>query len=142
MKIVKSFDELIDALGFKPGDTIQITGSQHDRLHKLEIDFIPQDKKEFEAIITTASDKNLKKMGFAVWTTYKYEIKDKKPLNKMYLKEDEVHYLFPHEWYNSIPNGYKVIDINGEKEKFINGKSDDDKRFGCLPYGFIRNTKI
>jgi len=32
-----------------------------------------------------------------------------------------------------------VVDIFGEKEKFIKGVTDDDIRFGCLSYGFIQH---
>ena len=46
--------------------------------------------------------------------------------------------LFPGEWYNLIPNGFIVVGLSGEKYAFHNGKSDDDIRFGCLPYGITR----
>lgn len=46
-------------------------------------------------------------------------------------------WLFPGEWYNSIPENLCVIGINYKEEKFKNGKSDDDVRFGCLPYGLV-----
>ncbi len=52
--------------------------------------------------------------------------------------EAQIHYLFPKEWYSCIPDGYPVTDIFGETEQFKFGVSDNDKRFGCLPYGFIR----
>lgn len=44
-------------------------------------------------------------------------------------------FLFPSEWYAHIPAGFPVEDINGNVEPFEPGKSDDDIRFGCLPYG-------
>ena len=77
MKIVKNFDELLSELKIKPGDTISIIGSQHHRDYEIEIDFIPNNKKELQLIIETASIKNLKKMGCCIWTTYKLEINDK-----------------------------------------------------------------
>jgi hypothetical protein len=43
--------------------------------------------------------------------------------------------LFPHEWYDRIPEGFEVHDINGDVEPFRKGETDDDKRFGVLPYG-------
>lgn len=46
-------------------------------------------------------------------------------------------WLFPGEWYNSIPDGIEVVDISYKRKKFKNGFSDDDIRFGCLPYGFV-----
>lgn len=45
--------------------------------------------------------------------------------------------LFPHEWYEHIPDGLPVVDIFGREERFRLGKTDDDKRFGCLSFGVI-----
>lgn len=53
----------------------------------------------------------------------------------------EGHWLFPHSWYDHIPENYIVVDIFGEEEPFIHGKSDDDQRFGMLPYGILGPTK-
>lgn len=47
-------------------------------------------------------------------------------------------YLFPGEWYAHIPAGFEVVDIMGNRERFEPGVSDDDIRFGCLPYGVLR----
>ena len=44
--------------------------------------------------------------------------------------------LFPAEWYEIIPNGTLVESISGEKESFMRGVTDDDRRFGMLAYGF------
>lgn len=44
-------------------------------------------------------------------------------------------FLFPHEWYEFIPRGFPCEDIMGYVEPFEHGKSDDDKRAGCLSYG-------
>jgi len=49
---------------------------------------------------------------------------------------EEGHWLYPGEWYNFIPKGYTVTDINGEDEPFLPGVTDDDIRYGCLAYGF------
>ena len=49
---------------------------------------------------------------------------------------EEGHYLYPKEWYEFIPAGYMVTDIFGDNERFVPGETDDDIRFGCLPYGF------
>lgn len=46
--------------------------------------------------------------------------------------------LFPGEWYNSIPDGFVVVGLFGEKYPFQKGVSDDDIRSGCLPYGILR----
>ena len=45
--------------------------------------------------------------------------------------------LFPGDWFDHIPEGYVVTDINGEEEAFHKKTSDTDIRFGCLAYGII-----
>lgn len=49
-------------------------------------------------------------------------------------------WCFPVQWYDHIPEGYEVTTINGRTEKFKRGDTDDDRRFGCLPYGFVRRA--
>lgn len=46
-------------------------------------------------------------------------------------------WLFPAEWYDAIPNGFPLVDINGCNELFIKGSTDDDRRYGCLAYGVM-----
>lgn len=137
MHTVKTFDELIAILGLKSGDVVTFMGSQHKRNYELEIDFIPENKIQFEAILSTASDENLIKMGFGLWSTHDDQVTDGK-LNEIYLEPGEKHFLFPGEWYDAIPNGFEVIDIFGQREKFIHGTIDNDCRHGNLPYGFVR----
>lgn len=45
--------------------------------------------------------------------------------------------LFPGEWYEMIPDGFEIVNISGNKEKFVSGDTDDDIRFGCLSYGIL-----
>ena len=45
--------------------------------------------------------------------------------------------LFPHEWYPYIPEGLLVLTINDELTAFHHGETDNDKRFGALPYGIF-----
>ena len=70
----------------------------------------PKTKKEFEA---------LKKMTAAELKKNKLAIFEK--------GKDNALWLFPKEFYNNIPDGFEVITINGKKEKFKKGKSDDDR---------------
>jgi hypothetical protein len=49
-------------------------------------------------------------------------------------------WLYPGEWYSSIPKGHPIVDISGEEELFEPGRTDDDIRYGCLAYGFIRSV--
>lgn len=60
-------------------------------------------------------DKQLRELGLGCW--------------------DGGLYLFPVEWYDSIPNGFPVETIRGNIEKFRRGKTSADRGFGCLAYG-------
>lgn len=46
-------------------------------------------------------------------------------------------WLLPAEWYDHIPDGQPLVDINGRSMKFSKGVSDNDMRFGCLAYGIL-----
>lgn len=54
--------------------------------------------------------------------------------------DDEV-WLFPAEWYDYIPEGYEVVDINHKTKQFHQGETDDDQRFGCLAFGLSPTPK-
>ena len=138
-KIVNSFEELIDTLGFKQGDTINIQTPHFHRDSPIEINLIPYTKEELELVIQTASKENLKKMGIGIWDSYEQVMLEegKSP----YLKEGEYHYLFPGEWFKHLPDGFIVIGLNGEQYPFDKTTSDDDIRYGCLSYGFIRKEQ-
>lgn len=45
--------------------------------------------------------------------------------------------LFPVEWYDLIPDGFELVCIDGEREVFESGKTDNDCRFGVLAYGIV-----
>lgn len=68
------------------------------------------------------------------------DLAPKEPVPMELLEQDEDVILFPGEWYNIIPNGFKCTSLYGEESVFIKGKSDDDIRFGCLPYGIRRKV--
>ena len=44
-------------------------------------------------------------------------------------------WLFPKEWFWSVPTGFFVESISGEKRAFLPGTADDDRRFGVLSFG-------
>ena len=52
-------------------------------------------------------------------------------------EEGMVLMLFPGLWYDAIPSGLEIVDINGERERFVRGVTDNDIRFGCLAYGIL-----
>jgi len=100
-------------------DKIRIITPQFERTDGLKV-AVPI-KEDFDNL-DKFSEKYLKSLGLQVW--------NKDP--------EKIHWLFPKEWYDHIPEGYKVVSIIGDIEKFQKGKTDDDIRFGALAYGFIQ----
>ena len=119
-EFVKNFTEI---LGIEKGDKVTIASSQHEREYKLEISWKPETKDDFFALKSLPKDV-LFKMGVRLWGKNE--------------ETGEMHYLYPGEWYNLIPEGYPIISISDEEEFFSKTKTDDDIRFGCLAYGFKR----
>lgn len=129
----KDFDVILDmsdpefeeklkaAIGVKDGDKIEITTPQFDRDDGKKITYFPKTIEEYE-FLKEFSEANLRKLGLGVW--------DK--------NEEGIHWLYPCEWYNYIPDGMMVTDIMENEETFEKGVSDNDKRFGMLAYGFIQ----
>lgn len=126
----KDFTEkLAKAIGLKPGEELHITTPQFERVDGRAITYRPKTHYEYAALLNLDTD-SIKKIGCQSW---KIE-RDGSPYDGRTL------WLYPHEWYDHIPNGTIVVDINGEEEAFEQGKTDDDKRFGALAFGFIQNT--
>lgn len=141
---------------------------QFERTEKLEFEWKPQTKEEFLAIVEKAPWNILKGFGFRKWDTMNNVIGENKskpvkdkisipiinapgetydvdcgrqdsPIVELPIDQDII--LLPGEWYNVIPDGFMVIGLFGEKYPFKTGKSDDDIRYGCLPYGITRPIK-
>lgn len=113
--------KLVEALKLKPGEEIQISTPQFERTDGRKIKYFPKTFEEYE-FIREFTEENLKKIGCQVWEK----------------TENTIHWLYPAEWYEHIPNGLDITDICGEKEFFEKGKTDDDRRFGALSFGFIQ----
>ena len=107
------------ALGVGVYEEVLIRTPQFERLEGGEPPWTPKTAQEFDSL-RTLSDKALRFLCLKPW--------------------DDEHslWLYPGEWYESIPAGYVIVDINGREEPFESGLTDDDIRFGCLPYGFHR----
>lgn len=112
-------EELIElvreAIGAGPDEEISITTPQFTRLPAQPAPAgAPSTIEDWEALrgMTKIA---LQEMGFGNW--------------------DGRLMLFPGEWYSHIPVCFEVEDIFGEVERFIPGRTDNDIRFGCLPYG-------
>lgn len=153
-------------------DTIQITGSQHERTWDLDFKYVPTNDQEFIDTITNAPWYILKGMGFCIWDKFNKVAEENNskadtniievPVYDMELnpagtvefdlgrkgsviEKKEIEHdilLIPGEWYNSIPEGFELYDICGHKELFKKGETDDDIRFGCLAYGIIRPSSM
>ena len=108
-------EQLLEALGVKEGDSITFCTPQFERTDGVTITYFPRTFEEFNAL-KKLPHATLMKLGLGLW--------------------EEGHYLYPKEWYWNIPTGYEVLSINGEVEKFVPGKTDDDMRVGMLAYGF------
>lgn len=112
-------DQLEDAIGCSLAECNFIT-PQFNRVDGILPGRPPKDVKFFDGI-KKAPDRILLQLGLQRW--------------------EAGHWLYPGEWYDSIPEGYRILDINGEEESFVHGETDDDIRCGCLAYGFMKEAK-
>jgi len=115
---IMSMDEFKEY--FKSLGPVEITTPQFERTSGIDPVLPTPDSGWFDRLKTLPPE-NLKAIGMQEW--------------------DKGHWLYPHEWYAFIPVGYIITDINGNDEAFIPGITDDDKRFGCLPYGFKQDQQ-
>lgn len=114
--------KLATAIGLAPGDKVTITGPQFDRTDGLAV---PLPVFDFSKLCGL-SEETLRAVGCQKWDEPD--------------EHGEVLWLYPAEWYGHIPDGTLVTDINGGTESFKRGKTDDDRRFGALAYGFKRRA--
>ncbi len=138
--VVNNLEELINYLEdnniINKNEPLNILTSPINREYNIEITYIPDCIEEFDIITKTYPREILHKMGCSVWEEY---YGGKITNDNSYLKLNDVHYLFPIEWYDNIPHGYKMVDIFGDKTTFSKEQCNNDSRFGCLSYGFVRN---
>ena len=114
---------LRDALGVGDFDRVICLTPQYERIDGKRISYIPKSEDEFLNFINNAPDSILSDVGFGKWDS---------------TQDGKTHWLFPHEWYGSIPDGFNALSISGKEETFRAGVTDDDKRFGLLSFGFSR----
>lgn len=159
-------EDMISWLQDNLGKDFEIVTPQFERIEKLEFKYLPANKKEFMAVIEKAPWDILFGMGFRKWESMNNLIKENNAMkpkerikipiinapSKTYdvdigknedtpqelLEEDEMILMIPGEWYRIIPEGFMVTGLYGEQYPFVEGESDDDIRFGCLPYGIRR----
>lgn len=104
-----------EMLGAGDYDEVRVTLPQFNREDGKSIRYFPTTKEEFDGL-RKAPDDILKDLGLQQW--------------------EEGHWLYPAEWYDYIPEGYIVTAIDDEEKPFQRGVTSDDRRFGCLAYGF------
>lgn len=111
-------EKFADALGIQRGDTLEIVTPQFERTDGrkpvLSVD-------DWEGL-RRQSVEMLKELGCCPW-----ERRD----------DGTTLMLFPKEWYDLIPDGFVVTDINYNDEPFKHNETDDDIRFGMLAYGVL-----
>lgn len=110
------------AIGVGPNDPVEIITPQFTRTDGI-VPSLPQVK--FSELPSLPAD-TLRAIGCQKW--------DEPDAN------GETLWLYPHDWYDVIPDGTPIIDINGEKEVFKRGETDDDMRFGALAFGFMSRS--
>lgn len=113
-------EQLREAIGAKPGETIEIMTPQFTRTDGL----VPPIPQINFADLHKMSAATLKQIGLGAWD---------EPNEK-----GEVLWLLPGEWYDYIPEGFPLTCIDGTTSPFKRGETDNDIRFGCLAYGIIR----
>lgn len=114
--------KLAEAIGVKPGEAIEVETPQFARTDGLQV---PLPVFDFGKL-ASLSEETLQAIGCQKW-----DAPD---------ESGNVLWLYPAEWYDYIPDGTVVTDINGRVEPFKRGETDDDMRFGALAYGFMRPT--
>lgn len=110
-----------EALGVGQDDVVQVVTPQFERTDGIEVTVRPQSAEHLDKLKALPHE-DLCRIGVGVWMR----------------GADWTHYVFPGEWYDYIPPGYIITGICGDDEPFVPGETDDDIRFGCLAYGWIR----
>ncbi len=109
-----------EAIGVQPGEEVHFITPQFERTDGLSV---PLPICDFDRL-PELPEETLKAIGCQKWDEPD--------------ADGNVLWLYPAQWYQHIPNGTVVTDINGNTERFERGVTDDDMRFGALAYGFTR----
>lgn len=110
-----------DCLGVGDYEQVRCVLPTFERTDSKRITYIPKTKQQFDDL-KKAPDDILVDIGMQKW---------KKNI-----------WLFPFEWYDSIPEGYEIITIMGKIKHFEHGVTDDDMRFGALSFGVCHGDNI
>jgi len=114
--------EIREMLGVGPYEEVSVLTPQFERPEGGKPPWTPKTAEEFDKL-PSMSEKALRFLCCKPWDD---------------MDNGMVLWCYPGEWYESIPAGYEIVDIFNETESFVPGETDDDIRFGCLPYGFLK----
>lgn len=104
---------------------IEVFGPHHEREPGYPKPAGPPE--DWEALKSMTKDALLQ-IGMRPWGAKEYE--DFNPIPGA-----PTLWLFPAEWYSSIPAGLEVVDIFFNEELFQPDVTDDDTRYGMLAFG-------
>lgn len=146
ISVVESAEELAEALGIKPGDEVQIITPQFDRGKGEPPPRVCPPRAVLENLASWGVEQ-LRSVGLRAWNNPddpedadepQPDRRSCVPVGYRGFGPRGQLWLFPAEWYDDLPAGLDVVDINGCHEKFVPGETDDDRRFGCLAYGIVK----
>lgn len=126
-----------EALGVGDYETVRVITPQFDRTDGKKITWFPTCAEDLDKLKSAPPD-ILRDLGMNCWATA--EDPEHSSWELAHIRKRGfvgALWLFPHEWYQHIPAGYPIVNIFFSQEKFEPGETDDDKRFGCLPYGIM-----
>lgn len=125
----KLADDIRDAIGAGPDEPVQCATPQFTRTSDMTTPGAPP--TDFEEL-RQMSKSALKELGLQPWNDpFDQEPRDEERFGKQVLM------LFPGEWFRHIPEGFKIVDIFGKRERFHKRSTDNDIRFGCLAFGVL-----
>ena len=113
-------EDFAKAAGIAPGEKVELIMPQFHRTDGLTVSAPSLTPEEWANLGRLPLDR-VRQMGCQKW------------------KDDDkgIHWLFPGQWYPHIPDGTKILFIDGEEGIFASGETGDDIRFGALAYGFL-----
>lgn len=133
--IEKAPDDILFGMGFRKWDTMNNLIAENNQKPEKETIQIPIiNPEDIDKELSQPTEVKMKIEGSNLCVEIGKEIGCPTEL----LPVDENVWMIPGEWYNAIPEGFMVTGLWGQSYPFEKEKSDDDIRFGCLPYGFRR----
>lgn len=122
-----------DAIGAGPDEDVEIVTPQFTRPPgDPEPAAPPSTREEWEAL-SSATRQELRERGLCCWGGFFWN-GGWQETEEQAAATHEV-WLFPGEWYSSVPEGFPIVNIFNVDGQFQRDVTDDDIRFGCLSFG-------